>query len=144
MDPAPSANGRRVGAAVIDFLIVLVAFVLWGIAFGDSHAGSGNASVNVTGFPAVAFFVLALLYFAITETATGGTPGKWMLGVEVVRVDGSRVGFGRSLGRNVLRVVDWLPVGYIVGLISMVVTDDSQRIGDLAAKTTVRRRAARR
>lgn len=78
---------------------------------------------------------------ALSEAALAATPGKRMLGLEVVGDDGSRPGLGRSVGRNLLRIVDWLPFGYIVGLITMVVTPDSRRVGDLVAKTNIRRRA---
>lgn len=141
MDPAPKPNGRRVAAALIDFAILFVAFIAWGIAFGDSQVSGGNASVHVNGLPALVFFVLALLYYVVSEAAMAATPGKRMLGLEVVRDDGSRLGLGRSLGRNLLRIVDWLPLGYIIGLITMLVTDDSKRLGDIAAKSSVRRRA---
>jgi len=42
--------------------------------------------------------VLALLYYVVSEAAMAATPGKRMLGLEVVRDDGSRLGLGRSLG----------------------------------------------
>src|SRR5205085_12305384 len=39
--------------------------------------------------------------------------------------------------RNVLRLVDWLPGTYLVGMISILVSSRNQRLGDLAAGTLV-------
>jgi uncharacterized RDD family membrane protein YckC len=69
---------------------------------------------------------------------TGQTLGKRLLGIRVVNQDGSRVSFGASFIRNILRIVDALPVLYIVGLITVLATGERrQRVGDLAARTRV-------
>jgi uncharacterized RDD family membrane protein YckC len=39
--------------------------------------------------------------------------------------------------RNVLRIVDFLPVLYLVGLVTVAVSQRNQRLGDLAAGTLV-------
>lgn len=89
--------------------------------------------------------VLALLgvataYHVVLEGATGLTPGKRLVGVAVVRADGGPVGYRAAATRTVWRAVDWLPVGYALGLAAMVVTDRHRRLGDLAAGTVVVRR----
>jgi uncharacterized RDD family membrane protein YckC len=79
-----------------------------------------------------------LIYFTLWEVATGGrTPGKRALGLRVMSDGGLPLALGGSLVRNVLRLADVLPSSYLVGLVSMLVTRDGKRLGDLAAGTIV-------
>jgi uncharacterized RDD family membrane protein YckC len=55
----------------------------------------------------------------------------------VVESDGTHLSWGSSLVRNLLRIVDALPVFYLVGIVVAYLTDDHQRIGDLAGSTIV-------
>jgi len=78
------------------------------------------------------------LYPVFFEVLAGGrTLGKRWLGLRVLMSDGRPIGWTPSLIRNLLRVVDILPGSYTVGFISMLVTRDFQRIGDLVAGTLV-------
>jgi hypothetical protein len=63
--------------------------------------------------------------------------GKRLLHVRVIRQGGYALRFFDTLLRNLLRVIDFLPLFYGVGLVSLLFTRDSQRIGDLVAGTLV-------
>ncbi|MFL5318692.1 MAG: RDD family protein [Myxococcaceae bacterium] len=65
----------------------------------------------------------------------GQTLGKKLLGIRVVRVDGSPITPLESVLRNLLRFVDFLPLLYAAGTITMLLTRDNRRIGDLVAGT---------
>ena len=66
------------------------------------------------------------------------TVGKKVLGLRVVSADGSAAAPTAILIRNVVRLVDWLPLLYIVGAVSLFMTGERrQRVGDIAAKTRV-------
>ncbi|MGZ6953963.1 MAG: RDD family protein, partial [Acidimicrobiia bacterium] len=71
----------------------------------------------------------------------GRTPGKAAAGLRVVRLDGSPVGVGPSLIRNLLRIVDgWMLLTFLlapIGFITAFASRHSQRLGDLAAGTVV-------
>ena len=67
----------------------------------------------------------------------GQTPGKRRLGLTVLQQDGSPVGWTASILRNLVRFADFLPIAYGFGLLSMLVSRDFQRLGDLAAGTIV-------
>ena len=67
----------------------------------------------------------------------GQTPGKKLLGISVINDDLSPVTLGTSMVRNLLRTVDFLPLFYLVGLISMLSNRRFQRLGDMAAGTLV-------
>jgi hypothetical protein len=69
--------------------------------------------------------------------ARGQTPGKKALGISVINDDLSPVTLGTSLVRNLLRTVDFLPLFYLAGLITMLSNQRFQRLGDLAAGTLV-------
>jgi hypothetical protein len=71
------------------------------------------------------------------ELRSGATPGKKAMGLVVVHDDGTPVGPSASLIRNLLRALDFLPLFYATGLISMLIDRDFRRLGDLAAGTLV-------
>jgi uncharacterized RDD family membrane protein YckC len=133
--------GRRIGAAVLDVLALIVLFVVIGLLFGKTHTGGGNASVNLTGTSAIVYFALVALYYVAFETTTGQTLGKRALDIRVQRLDGEQATLGAVVVRTVLRIVDFLPLFYGLGLIVILATGAKrrQRLGDLAAKTTIRR-----
>ena len=67
----------------------------------------------------------------------GATPGKRSFNLVVLNDNGTPVTFGASLTRNLLRAVDFLPMLYAFGLVSMLFNRDFKRLGDLAAGTIV-------
>lgn len=67
----------------------------------------------------------------------GRTPGKRALGLRVVRDGGYPVGFIDAVLRNLLRAADFLPAGYLIGLMVMAGDRQSRRLGDLVAGTMV-------
>ena len=86
----------------------------------------------------VMVFVTEWFYPVICEVwRRGETPGKTAMGIAVVRFDGTAVGWSQSIVRNLVRVADFLPLFYLVGLVSMLLGDRFQRLGDLAAGTVV-------
>jgi hypothetical protein len=60
-----------------------------------------------------------------------------MVGLRVIRVDGTPVTAVEVVIRNLVRLIDLLPTAYGVGVITMFVNDKSRRLGDLAAGTVV-------
>ncbi|HMU68327.1 MAG TPA: RDD family protein, partial [Cellvibrionaceae bacterium] len=67
----------------------------------------------------------------------GATPGKRIMQLQVVHDDGSPVSFSSSLLRNLLMVVDFLPVFYCLGTLVSICHPFSKRLGDIAAGTLV-------
>jgi uncharacterized RDD family membrane protein YckC len=86
----------------------------------------------------IGVFVIFYGYFMIFEALWNGqTPGKRLVGLRVLSVTGRPVHAGEAILRNLLRVVDSLPGVYAVGIVSVMVSARSQRLGDLAAGTVV-------
>jgi uncharacterized RDD family membrane protein YckC len=90
------------------------------------------------GIMLVLIFALEWLYPTIFEVLwQGATPGKRACRLAVLRDDGTPIDWGAAFIRNLLRVVDFFPVFYGIGLVAMFVSTDCKRIGDLAAGTVV-------
>lgn len=139
--------GSRAVALLIDLTIIGVGEVVLGIGgLVVTHhlssllqaTGSQNLSAYVIGLYVLVIFGWTLLYFVLFEgLANGRTPGKRWMRLRVVSVRGERVSIFASIVRNLVRIVDFLPTGYLVGMICMLVTKRDQRLGDLAAGTIV-------
>ncbi len=86
----------------------------------------------------VLIFVVLFGYDIFFELAWNGqTPGKRAAGIRVLTTRGEPVTLVHVLVRNLLRLVDFLPSSYIAGIVCMLLTRRSQRLGDLAAGTIV-------
>lgn len=127
--------GLRGAAWLLDALVQLVIGLLVTVVFGLSATAVGEASV---GLILLAAFVVWWLYGALFESLWGGrTPGKALLGLRVVQLDGSPVTPGACLLRNLLRGIDGLPVLYGVGGLVCLMDDRMRRLGDIVAGTMV-------
>src|SRR6266568_119037 len=146
--PPPDSTGQedvlglRIAAALIDLVLLSGLFVIMGVTVGETST-TGGFYVSLNGWWLVAFVALALLYYFILEAVSGQTVGKRVLGLRVSRA-GERAPVGAVAVRTMLRVVDGLPVLYLVGFITMMATGARrQRVGDLAAGTSVVRTPVR-
>jgi uncharacterized RDD family membrane protein YckC len=95
------------------------------------------------GTPIVGWASLSLVwmaYYIVPEGLYGASLGKILLGLCAVRVDGRPLGVGSIVVRNVLRFIDVLPGLYLIGGLSVLLTANSQRVGDRWAGTAIVRR----
>ncbi|WP_255170290.1 RDD family protein [Natrononativus amylolyticus] len=125
---------KRFVAFILDSIILMVisvAIILPGALIGET----------VAALFALVAVVVSLVYVFLLEGLYGYTPGKYAMGLVVVKSDGSPCTVGSSVIRNLLLIVDQLPFMYLIGIVLMFVTDRSQRVGDLAADTVVVERA---
>jgi uncharacterized RDD family membrane protein YckC len=124
--------GSRFLAEAIDW--VLKGVVVGALSIVLFAIGSGVAT-------AVFLVLLFLIWFGydvlFEVLANGRTPGKRLCGLRVVRSGGQPIGFVASAVRNLLRLVDGPLTSYIAGIISIVVSERNQRLGDMAADTLV-------
>lgn len=90
------------------------------------------------GLMLLGMFLLLWFYNVLFEVLYhGATPGKRALNLRVMNINGTPVGWAGSLLRNLIRFVDAFPGCYAVGCISVLLSRDFQRLGDLAAGTIV-------
>ncbi len=91
-----------------------------------------------SGLHRIGLFLLPCVYGVFMEWKwKGRTIGKRLLGLRVMDARGLRLRFFQVLIRNLFRVVDFLPLFYLVGGGVCLLTRRFQRLGDLAAGTVV-------
>ncbi|WP_257459111.1 RDD family protein [Archangium lipolyticum] len=132
--------GYRCLAYLIDivllFLFWVVAYFTFTLLVSDVLGFFEGLSGFTRTLMVVGVFATQWLYWTVCEVVMGGqTPGKRLIGIRVVRVDGSPVGVLESAVRNLVRVVDFLPGLYATGCLSMLLTRQHRRLGDLLAGT---------
>ena len=145
-DQAREARFPRLVALILDttFVGILtsvvtavfgVTEVIWGI---PPTTGVGSAFWgSQTAIPVIWTTLIWLGYYVVCEAMFSATPGKALVGLRVVSVDGRPLSVWSIIVRNALRPVDVLPGAYLLGGVVMLATRNSQRLGDLAAATTV-------
>lgn len=126
----------RFGAALIDSLIVgLLGSVLGYLLSAGMMNSSAIGSAAVT--TVYSLISLVGIIYQIGFEAGGGTPGKKILGMRIADKNGNKPGLGKSIIRNLLRIIDALPFAYLLGIILVASSDRKQRLGDRAAGTYV-------
>jgi uncharacterized RDD family membrane protein YckC len=126
--------GSRFASALVDYAIQGLLLVALTLLYAYGFGGGGFA---LAAYSLLAFVLVIGYDVAFEVLASGRTPGKRLNGLRVVRESGAPVTFATSAVRNVLRLVDWLPGTYLVGMIAILVSSRNQRLGDLAAGTLV-------
>jgi uncharacterized RDD family membrane protein YckC len=136
--PAPLA--ARAAAVFIDSVITFfgLGFAL-SLVGGGGSGSSGELGFRVEGWAASVWFAASWGYWIVCEHVWGRTIGKRLLGIRVVGAGAEPPTWGRSLARNVLRLVDGIPfvVPYLLGFVVASADDDRRRLGDRAAGTRV-------
>lgn len=147
--------GSRGGAVAIDLAIqvglqalVLLAVALaaaWGglsLEFGEGLSLGMSVLLAVL---AVSLLLIWVGYYAFFEIVwSGQTPGKRAFGLRVIRENGYPVRAVDAVVRNLVRIVDFLPSAYALGLLVMLLNGRARRLGDFAAGTLVVREGAHR
>ena len=145
--------GSRGGAVLIDTLIQTVVLLVVTAALTGATVAISTFVEDIsrgTGILILAVWILAAFlitsgYFIIFEIVWNGqTPGKRVLGLRVIRESGYPLRPVDSAIRNLVRIVDWLPIGYGVGVLVMLTNKRARRLGDFAGGTIVVREGARR
>jgi len=132
--PIASA-GERIVAALIDqliligYLIAVIFFYIWLI-----NATEGSSFHFPIAYSVILFLPL-FFYHLLCETFLNGQSfAKKMMKMRVVKVDGIQAGIGSYFLRWILAPIDYF---FFIGLIILLINGKGQRLGDLAAHTTV-------
>lgn len=95
-----------------------------------------------TGIALIISFLLEWFYPVYFELYKNGqTPGKKVFDIYVSMENASPITPAASIIRNLLRFVDFLPLFYGFGFVSMMLNQRFQRLGDLVAGTVVLHKA---
>lgn len=117
------------GTIVLLYFLLSVVVALAGLVIGG-EAGMGISIL-------IAFFLLWFYDPCWEASKYSATPGKLALGLKVVRRSGAPVGFASGFLRTLLFWIDILPGLGMVGMISILFSKNSQRLGDIVADTLV-------
>lgn len=136
---ATASVGERILAYGVDLLIKTAYGIV--IFFLFFHLMDISQNINIEDGISIALMCLLALplmfYTLVSETfMEGQTFGKKLLKIKVVKIDGYQAGFIDFLIRWIFSIVD-IHIGYLPGIISMVSSKHTQRLGDLAAGTAV-------
>ncbi len=126
-----------IGSRTLAWLLdgVVIGAILLAVGVGGAIMSDFD-SLLAQGLVSLAVLALPSAYLVGFETLNGGrTPGKMSAGIKTVKVSGAPVGFGSALVRTLILPFDIAFLG--IGIVSMIVTERSQRLGDLAARTVV-------
>lgn len=128
-------------AALVDSLLILLLQVLvLGAILGAMLSGLSVRSFGpwvIAGLALLSFALLWGYYLLFEMIWNGQSPGKRWVGLRVLKGNGGPISFVDSAIRNLVRVVDFLPAYYGIGVIVMFLNNRAQRLGDLAAGTVV-------
>ncbi len=132
--------GSRSIAYLIDLGVLfgglLVLFFLYSLVVPDLLQAAQGLSAIGRAVAGLVLFAALWGYWTGFEVAwRGQSIGKRVMQIRVVKSDGSPVGVFESAVRNLLRIVDFLPMCYPVGMIAMLVDARHRRLGDLLAGT---------
>ena len=138
LDAEIAGFGTRCIAALIDYFIIFILLIIFDYLFSPLLRDNQRSSSLTTAIFVLLQFVLITFYHLFFEFLWNGqTPGKRLLGLRVTQINGMPLTAGGAIVRNLLRLFDFLPLFYAVGMISLFATKHTQRLGDLAARTIV-------
>ena len=121
-------------ALSMTYLLVAALLILGNLRF-DVDQDEETLWYLAGALPATAIY---FLYHLILEPLMSGrTPGKRMAGVRVLTPEGQVPTTGALITRNIFRIIDSMPVVYVVGLMFVFFGKRHLRLGDLAAGTLI-------
>jgi len=136
--------GSRFVAIVIDLLLqggAAAVLVLIMILLEPNIMSKGITAIYssiILSILVVLVFLVIFGYFIFFETIwSGQTPGKRISQIQVIKDNGQPVRFIDTCIRNFLRIADFLPLYYILGILLILANKQNKRVGDMAARTIV-------
>jgi len=138
---------RRFGAALLDLIILVIVIIWLGDVFGVTYVTSGTALRTAVDFTYFAtsntidplwLIPIVVALYSVQEALFGATWGKLVAGLRVVDAEGGlRPTISMVVVRNVVRVVEYYPILYLVGSVAALTSPRRQRLGDRLAGTLV-------
>jgi len=120
-------------AYLIDSLVVVIYYVLmlWLLLALDVEPSEQWAIYMLLGLP-------GFLYYLLLETFMDGkTIGKYFMQIRVVKLDGTKPHFANFFVRWILRIIDISLTSGGIAVFTILIRGKGQRVGDIAAGTTV-------
>ncbi|HEX9059801.1 MAG TPA: RDD family protein [Clostridia bacterium] len=138
--------GSRHAAALIDsglqiisiFFVLVCISILSSSSVTDIFKNTNHINLFFVAICIILTFIIFFGYFIIFEMALNGqTPGKKLLKLRVIKENGEPLGIWESLTRNILRIIDYIPLLNFIDIFILIFSDKYKRIGDYASSTIV-------
>lgn len=133
--------GERILAFGVDILIkgayLLVIFLIFFRVFNLGFFLDGLDNWSVMAVFIILSFPIHIYTLVCESLMEGQTFGKKLINIRVVKIDGFQASFGDYLMRWFFRLVDVFSNSGVVGLVSMIVSKNNQRLGGIASGTAV-------
>jgi len=136
--------GARSIAFIVDWLIRTALALLYLLVVGlilfrnlEFQIGPDDDALWYLAVATPASAIYFLYHLILEPLMAGRTPGKRMLGLRVLTPEGEVPTAGALITRNIFRIIDSMPVLYVVGLLFVIFGKRHLRLGDLAAGTVL-------
>ena len=130
--------GDRILATLIDLLIVIAYYIILIFIASIYNINSSNSGEFI--FVLFMIFSLPVMFYnlACEIWLNGQTLGKKAMHIRVMNMNGGNASLSQYFIRWLLRLVDFYIMGFgLVAFISVIASQKSQRVGDIAAGTIV-------
>ncbi|KOS07932.1 transporter [Flavobacterium akiainvivens] len=133
--------GERILAALID-LVIKACYITFVYYIIIEETGLSDYLRDINQWSAMAIssllFLPVMFYSIVLESLMDGqTVGKKLMKMRVIKLDGYQAGFGDYLIRWLFRPLEIVYFMVVVGIIALVATKKTQRLGDMAAGTGI-------
>jgi uncharacterized RDD family membrane protein YckC len=126
--------GERVSARLIDFAILIAGGLVFLLVFSFTFT-IGN---TITTYFFYFYGIFCVFYDLLFEIFMNGQSlGKKIMKIKVICLDGTQPTIGKYVIRWIFRLIDFTVTAQVGGLVSVAVTQNKQRIGDIIAGTTL-------
>ncbi|MBO6535980.1 MAG: RDD family protein [Balneolaceae bacterium] len=137
----PASVGERLLAFLLDGFVIVGYFLLMQSFVGaleKSNLMSSEAIENQQWVFVLIYSIVPFFYHLASEVLWNGKSfGKWIMGLQVVRTDGTSPSFSNYLIRWLFRLVEITFTTGLVAFMTVLLNGKGQRLGDIAAKTAV-------
>ncbi len=123
--------GSRIQAFFLDLLVIVAYGAIILLLFSQINATPPTAVVVILSLPPFLYHLLCEIFL------DGQSLGKKQMNIKVIKLDGTAPGVGAYLLRWLLRLVDIGMMSGAIAVLSIAISRNDQRLGDLAAGTTV-------
>ena len=133
--------GSRFMATFLDTLFQAAGYailVLLSLFWFSAGLFTRSSSVWWEAVAGLVIFGINWGYYATFESLwKGQTPGKRWAGIRVIKDSGRPINAFEAIARNLVRFVDFLPLFYGIGVLTMLLNAKNRRLGDYVAGTLV-------
>jgi len=124
----------RIGSYLIDALFMAGYYIIVFFIMAMLDIAPSMEYMNLYVLLGLPIFFYSLIFEVLMN---GQTPGKYFNKTRVVKIDGTKPTFGSYLIRWLLRIVDLTLASGSVAVLTILLNGKGQRLGDIAATTTV-------